>query len=63
MDTKGSVEPMTEAEEKARHDRYCHKGADHRHFCKDWDFMFICELCDEFKACLCHTENEGVENE
>ena len=23
------------------------------HYCPDWDYLYICEDCDEFKSCTC----------
>lgn len=43
---------MTEKEEKDRHNVHHNHGV-HKHFCLEWDGMYICDECPEFDACLC----------
>lgn len=39
------------------HDRWSPEHSDkYGHECPDWDFLYICEDCDEFQACTCEKE-------
>lgn len=39
---------------KAEHDKYCPEHSGKRgHYCWDWDGLWICEDCQEFKVCTC----------
>ena len=53
--TEEAIDPFG----KEMHDKHCPEHSGNKgHFCGDWDGLWICEDCEEFKCCWCGLEDE-----
>jgi len=45
--------------DRVMHDRKCsHHSGKKGHYCPEWDALYICEDCPEYKACKCFKEKD-----